>query len=110
MPEIIRRGHEADVTFQNESYATEDLKVIRYEGSEGISELYRFVVEVQTDDANLDLATLVGLPGVLMVFHRLDGRAGATREPDQGACHQAAAHRAYSPVFCAVVLEAFRPG
>ncbi len=67
MPEIIRRANEADVTFHNETYETGDLKVVRFEGTEGISELYRFVLEVSTDDPNLDLGTLVGKPGALLI-------------------------------------------
>jgi type VI secretion system secreted protein VgrG len=67
MSAIILQAHEADVTFHNEEYGTEDLQVVRFEGTEGISELFRFVVEVQTDDPNLDLATLVGRPGALLI-------------------------------------------
>ena len=67
MPEIIRRGNEADVTFLGQNFEEEDLLVVRFEGTEGISELYRFLVEVQCDDPDLDLEQLAGKSGALLI-------------------------------------------
>ncbi len=58
----------ADFTFMVADLDPHVLKVLGFEGTEGISELYRFKVELCSDDANLDLAALLGKPCSLEIY------------------------------------------
>lgn len=57
---IPRRGNEADFTFKVGDFDTDVLKVTAFSGSEGISELFHFRVDLCSDDANIDFDAVVG--------------------------------------------------
>lgn len=46
----------------------QDLRVVRFEGSEGLSQLFRFHLELAVDDGELDFAAVVGKPGLLTMY------------------------------------------
>ena len=62
----------AAFTFKAGELDTETLKVLGFTGSEAISELFRFSVELCSDEPNIDAATVVGKPCIL----RLEGPSG----------------------------------
>ncbi len=55
-----RTGQEADFTFTVGDLPNDVLKVTRFEGTEGISELYQFRIDFCSDDAELDFNEIVG--------------------------------------------------
>jgi type VI secretion system secreted protein VgrG len=55
-----RPAHTADFTLQAGDRTAEDLKVTGFTGTERISRLFDFRVEICSDDANIDLDSLVG--------------------------------------------------
>lgn len=50
--------------FEAAGHGAEELLVVRFRGSEGISRPFEFEVEIACDDADLDLASFVGEPAV----------------------------------------------
>ena len=58
----------ADFTFKIDDLDVDVLKVLAFEGTEGISELFRFRVELCSDDANIDLNALLGKPCSLEIY------------------------------------------
>ena len=68
-----RTAHTADFTFRVGDLATDVLKVTAFEGTEGISELFHFHVDLCSDESTVDFATVIGKPCVL----RIDGTHGS---------------------------------
>lgn len=64
-PAVENPAQTADFTFKVGDLTTEVLKVTAFSGTEGISELFRFEVELCSDDPNLDFTTIVGKPCLL---------------------------------------------
>lgn len=61
MPESQTRAADtADFTLKAGELTTEDLRVTRFEGTEGISELFHFRVDLHSDQSDLELSTIVG--------------------------------------------------
>lgn len=64
---IIRAKNETDYTFKAGSYAGDKLKVVHFHGSEGISELFHFSVDLASTDAEVDFEKVVGQPALLTI-------------------------------------------
>ena len=64
---LIRLAKETDFVFQSAGY-NDDLRVHRFKGTEGISELYRFKIELAALDSAIDFNSLVGKPGLLTIY------------------------------------------
>lgn len=62
-----RPADTADFTFRAGTLSTEDLKITRFEGSEGLSELYHFRIDACSTLHDLKLSDLVGKSGLLEV-------------------------------------------
>ncbi len=55
-----RAAHQADFSFQISDFAAEDLAVTRFDGNEGISQLFEFQVEMASQDPAIDFARALG--------------------------------------------------
>ena len=64
---IIRSKSEADYTFKAGSLPADKLKVVSFFGSEGISELFRFSVDLASSDKEIDFDAAVGQPTLLTI-------------------------------------------
>ncbi|MEW5766830.1 MAG: type VI secretion system tip protein TssI/VgrG [bacterium] len=64
---VIRSSSEADFTFEAQDYSGE-LRVVSFSGSEGISSLFRFSLELASEDAEIDFETIVGKPAILTIY------------------------------------------
>ena len=64
---IIRSKSEADYTFKAGSLSADKLKVVSFFGSEGISELFRFSVDLASSDKEIDFDAAVGQPTLLTI-------------------------------------------
>lgn len=62
---IIRAKSEADYTFKAGSYTGNKLKVVRFHGTEGISELFHFSLELASTDGEVDFDKILGEPALL---------------------------------------------
>jgi type VI secretion system secreted protein VgrG len=61
---------EARFTFESSGYeGDEELRVLRFSGYEGISDLFRFGIELACKDAEIDLDAVVGQPARLLLHH-----------------------------------------
>ncbi|MFH1746449.1 MAG: type VI secretion system tip protein TssI/VgrG [Planctomycetota bacterium] len=68
MPESMTRDADtADFTLKVGELTTEDLRVTRFEGSEGISELFCFRLELCSNQNDIDFVAIVGKPCVLEI-------------------------------------------
>jgi type VI secretion system secreted protein VgrG len=67
MPEL-RTAQEADFVFEVNGFSGE-LRVLGFSGSEGISELFQFGLRLASDDAEIDIDSIVGQPAVLRILH-----------------------------------------
>jgi type VI secretion system secreted protein VgrG len=45
-----------------------ELRVVRFTGSEGLSHLFRFTLELATEDPELDFGAVIGKPGCLTIY------------------------------------------
>jgi type VI secretion system VgrG family protein len=63
---LIRRASEADFTFTAEEYA-EELRVLRFSGTEGISELFRYTLKLAALDSEIDFGTIIGKSACLNI-------------------------------------------
>jgi len=59
----------ADFTFQVGSYTNNELRVVRFSGSEAISELFSFDLELASEDNAIDFDKVVGQVAKLTIFH-----------------------------------------
>ncbi|HET6371409.1 MAG TPA: type VI secretion system tip protein TssI/VgrG, partial [Nitrospiria bacterium] len=64
---IIRAKNEADYTFKAGSYTGDKLRVIRFFGTEGISELFHFSVDLASTDGEVDFEKVLGQPALLTI-------------------------------------------
>lgn len=64
---IIRVKNEASYTFKAGAYGGDKLKVVAFSGSEGISELFRFSVELASTDAGVDFEKILGAAALLTI-------------------------------------------
>jgi type VI secretion system secreted protein VgrG len=62
-----RSARTADFTFRAGEFTQDELRVTRFDGREGISTLFEFRVELCSDLATVDAASLVGQPCVLEI-------------------------------------------
>lgn len=68
MAETVRlRASEADFTFKVGELSTEDLKVTGFTGTEGLSELFHFRVELCSSRRDVNFAEVVGKPCTLEI-------------------------------------------
>src|SRR5687768_15407658 len=65
---IVPAKNTADYTFKVGSYSADKLKVTKFVGTEGISQLYRFSVALASHDGELDFDTVLGQQA-LLTFH-----------------------------------------
>lgn len=64
---VIRAKNVADYTFKAGDYPSDKLKVVSFSGSEGVSELFRFSIELASSDAEVDFDAVVGQPALLTI-------------------------------------------
>jgi type VI secretion system secreted protein VgrG len=62
-----RTGMEADFFFEVGSYSSQDLKVIRFEGEEAISNPFQFNLELAMDETEPDFEAILGKSGLLTI-------------------------------------------
>jgi type VI secretion system secreted protein VgrG len=62
---VVRVDERADFTFEAGGLDTEVLRIVRFHGTEGISELSRFQMELSSTDPDVDFDALVGEKGCL---------------------------------------------
>ncbi|MEW5702013.1 MAG: type VI secretion system tip protein TssI/VgrG [Candidatus Zixiibacteriota bacterium] len=86
-------------TFQSQGYSDE-LRVVRFNGSEGISELFHFGIQLAARDPDVDLDAIVGLPAQLDIHHGDETRSiyGIVNRFEQGA-----ASGIFTPYFAELV-------
>jgi type VI secretion system secreted protein VgrG len=65
---LLRMSQEADYLFQAPEHDT-DLRVIRFEGREGLSRPFHFNIELASLDSSVDFDGLVGKPGLLTILY-----------------------------------------
>jgi type VI secretion system secreted protein VgrG len=62
-----RLGSEADFFFEAGPYSSQDLKVVRFEGQESMSELFYFQLEVAMEEIEPDFEAILGKPAMLTI-------------------------------------------
>lgn len=62
-----RLGSEADFFFEAGPYSSQDLKVMRFEGKEAMSELFYFQLEVAMEEVEPDFEAILGKPSMLTI-------------------------------------------
>jgi len=67
MAVIRNRAAEADLTFRVGSLGETVLRVVEFNGTEGISQLFHFTLELASADAEVDFKAVVGQPAGLTV-------------------------------------------
>ena len=65
---LLRMSKEADFLFQAVGHE-DDLRVVRFQGTESISELFSFRIELASLDSAIDFDAVVGKPGLLTFYH-----------------------------------------
>ncbi|MBI3609835.1 MAG: type VI secretion system tip protein VgrG [Nitrospirae bacterium] len=70
---IIRAKNEADYAFKAGSYTGDKLKVVRFYGNEGISELFHFSIDLASTDGEVDFEKVVG-ESALLTIHAEKGK------------------------------------
>jgi len=66
MPALL--SDESIFTFESKGYP-EELRVLRVSGSEGLSELFTFQVDLAARDGEIDLDSVVGVPAQLDIYY-----------------------------------------
>lgn len=64
---IIRVKNEADYTFKVGDYTGDKLRVVRFSGTEAVSELFNFSVDLASTDGEVDFDKVLGEPALLTV-------------------------------------------
>jgi len=64
---VMRRAYEADFVFKARDYA-EELRVLRFNGTEGISEPFSYKIKLAAEDANIDFKAIIGKPAYLSIM------------------------------------------
>jgi type VI secretion system secreted protein VgrG len=67
MAVIRNRAAEADLTFRVGAMDDTVLKVVHFNGTEGISQLYQFTLELASKDGEIDFAKVLGEAGLLTI-------------------------------------------
>ena len=67
MAVIRNRAAEADLTFRVGAMDDTVLKVVQFNGSEGISQLYQFTLELASKDGEIDFAKVLGEAALLTI-------------------------------------------
>ncbi|PYV12047.1 MAG: type VI secretion system tip protein VgrG, partial [Acidobacteria bacterium] len=62
-----RLGLQADFYFKTDAYSDSELRVVRFEGTEALSQLFHFRLELAMDEAEADFDALLGKPGLLRI-------------------------------------------
>ena len=70
---IIRSKSEADYIFKAGSYSGNKLRVVSFFGSEGISEMFRYNIDLASLDGEVDFDEVIGQPALLTI-HGLKGK------------------------------------
>ena len=70
---VIRSKSEADYTFKAGSYSGNKLRVVSFFGSEGISEMFRYNIDLASLDGEVDFDAVIGQPALLTI-HGLKGK------------------------------------
>lgn len=63
---LIRRSSEADFLFEIEDF-TDEIRVLRFSGDEGISQPFRYDLKLAIQDNDVDLSAIVGSDGHLTI-------------------------------------------
>lgn len=63
---VMRRAYEADFVFNAKEYA-EELRVLRFNGTESISEPFIYKIKIAGEDANIDFKSIIGKPAYLSI-------------------------------------------
>jgi Rhs element Vgr protein len=85
---IIRDLSRAQLVFEVEGGAPDQFIVLRYRGTEGLSQLYRFEIELSSDEPEVAFDDVVGKPAILSInaqggtrfFHGLVSRFEVTNQ------------------------------
>jgi type VI secretion system secreted protein VgrG len=82
-----RMAWQSDLAFDVGRYTDEDIRVTECWGSEGISQLFEFEIELASENDTLDFDEVVGKPGLLTIFHDGGERyvSGVVRTFEQGS-------------------------
>jgi len=95
---IMRDMSKSQITFQVADRDIDEFEVIRYRGSEGLCQLYRFELELASEHASVDFDNIVGKPAALSIasyhgvkwfhgavarFEVSGARIGASRDEDK---------------------------
>jgi len=64
---LIRRALEADFIFTADEY-TDELRVMKFTGVEGMSEPFRYKLRLAAKDSEIDFETIVGKPAYLTIY------------------------------------------
>jgi type VI secretion system secreted protein VgrG len=64
---VRRLGLEADFSFKVGPYKSPDLRVVRFEGREAVSEMFHFQLQLVLEDREADFDAVVGKPGLLTI-------------------------------------------
>jgi len=64
---VFRSAGEADFIFRAQDYQG-DLRVVRFSGREVVSELFRFNLQLASEDGDIDFESVVGKPAILTIF------------------------------------------
>ena len=70
---VIRSKSEADYTFKVGSYSGNKLRVVSFFGSECISEMFRYNIDLASLDGEVDFDAVIGQPALLTI-HGLKGK------------------------------------
>ena len=79
---VIFEAQQSDYAFRVGTGAVDELLVVGFRGTEALSELFEFEIELACEDANIDIATIVGQPASLTIA----GESGERRI--HGICKQ----------------------
>jgi uncharacterized protein involved in type VI secretion and phage assembly len=89
---LARDLSKAQIAFQVAGRDVDQFQVVRYRGTEGLCQLYRFEIELAALEEGIILDSLVGKPAVLSIntaagerwFHGIIGRMEVVNELGQG--------------------------
>ena len=87
---LVRDLSSAQLAFQVAGGSVDQFDVVRYRGTEGLCQLYRFEIELVTDEEQISFDDVVGKPGVLSInsdtgtkwFHGIVSQFEFTGEAD----------------------------
>ena len=87
---LVRDLSSAQLAFQVAGGSVDQFDVVRYRGTEGLCQLYRFEIELVTDEEQISFDDVVGKPGVLRInsdtgtkwFHGIVSQFEFTGEAD----------------------------